>query len=123
MMRRQAVIANPLTDDLVRLLRIFETAEGPMTAVQIAGKLRLDGSIETQRRAVRAMVKELRDHGHWIVATLVEGYALTRNAGIWKDYSEHRAIDAKRIFWELSDRKKQMSDGNQGLLFSLAQRA
>jgi biotin operon repressor len=110
-------------DDLIRLMRVFETAEGPMTAVQIAGKLRLDGSIETQRRAVRGKVKELRDHGHWIIATLVEGYALTKNAGIWKDYSEHRTIDARRIFWELSDRKKQMQDHGQGLLFSLAQRA
>ena len=111
-----------MPDDLIRLLRLFETADGPMTAVQIAGKLRLDGSIETQRRAVRAMVKELRDHGHWIVATLVGGYALTKNSATWKDYSEHRTIDARRIFWELSDRKKQMSDGNQGLLFALGGR-
>jgi hypothetical protein len=110
----------PQNDDLIRLLRIFETADGPMTAVQIAGKLRLEGSVETQRRTVRGWVKELRDRGHWIVATLVEGYALTRNPGTWKDYNEHRAIDARRIFWELSDRKKQMSDGNQGLLFSLS---
>ncbi len=120
-MRRLAVTAQQiLTDDLARLLRTFETADGPMTAVQISSKLRLEGSIETQRRAVRAMVKELRDHGHWIVATLTDGYALTRNAGTWKDYSEGRTVDARRIFWEVNDRKKQMSDGNQGLLFSLA---
>jgi biotin operon repressor len=110
----------PQNDDLVRLLRIFETADEPMTAAAIAAKLGLDGSVETQRRAVRAMVKGLRDHGHWIVATLTDGYALTKNAGIWRDYSEGRAVDARRIFWEVSDRKKQMSDGNQGLLFSLA---
>ena len=116
------MLAKPITDDLARLLRIFEQAEGPMTAVQIAAKLRLEGSVETQRRTVRGWVKELRDHGHWIVATLIEGYALTKNAGIWKDYSEHRTIDARRIFWELSDRKKQMSDGNQGLLFALGGR-
>jgi hypothetical protein len=109
-------------EHMAKLLRLLETADGPMTAVQIAGKLRLDGSIETQRRTVRGWVKELRDRGYWVVATLVEGYALTRNAATWKDYSEHRAIDARRIFWELSDRKKQMSDGNQGLLFSLAGR-
>lgn len=109
-----------MTDDLVRLLRLFEAAGAPMTAVQIAGRLKLDGSIETQRRTVRGWVKELRDHGHWVVATLSDGYALTRDAGTWKDYSEHRTIDARRIFWEVSDRKKQMSDGNQGLLFSLA---
>ena len=117
------MLAKPVTDDLARLLRVFETAEGPMTAVQIASKLRLEGSVETQRRTVRGWVKELRDRGFWIVATLVEGYALTKNPGIWKDYSEHRAIDARRIFWEVNDRKKQMSDGNQGLLFSLTQRA
>lgn len=111
-----------MTDDLIRLLRVFEQAEGPMTAVQIAGRLRLEGSVETQRRAVRAMVKDLRDHGHWIVATLIEGYALTRNAGIWRDYSEGRTVEARRIFWELSDRKKQMSDHGQGLLFALGGR-
>jgi hypothetical protein len=109
-----------LSDDLVRLLRLFEQADGPMTAVQIAGKLRLEGTIETQRRTIRCWVKELRDRGYWVIATLVEGYALTKNAGIWRDYSEGRAVDARRIFWEVSDRKKQMSDGNQGLLFSLA---
>jgi len=114
------MLAKPLTDDIARLLRIFEQAEGPMTAVQIAGRLGLDGSIETQRRAVRAMVKELRDHGHWVIATLTDGYALTKNAAIWKDYSEGRAVDARRIFWELSDRKKQMQDHGQGLLFSLS---
>src|SRR5512133_3943011 len=103
------MLAKPLNDDLARLLRIFETADGPMTAVQIAGKLRLDGSVETQRRTVRCWVKELRDLGFWIVATLTDGYALTRDAGIWKDYSEHRTIDARRIFWEVSDRRKQMS--------------
>ena len=117
------MIAKPLTDDLIRLLRLFETADGPMTAVQIASKLRLEGSIETQRRTVRGWVKELRDRGFWVVATLADGYALTRDAGTWKDYSEHRTIDARRIFWEVNDRKKQMQDHGQGLLFSLAQRA
>jgi biotin operon repressor len=100
-------------------LAILEQADEPLTAVAIAERLRLHGCRETQRRVVRAMIKELRDRGYHIVATLTDGYALTRDDGIWKDYTDGRLIDAKRILAEVSRRNRDRQDRGQGLLFSL----
>lgn len=78
----------------------------PIVAADLAAKLNLFGSRETQRRKVRALIKELRDEGQWIVASLWCGYFLTSDFSLWRDYLEGRKIDAKRIFAEVHKRKK-----------------
>jgi len=100
-----------------RCLGVLEAADGPATAAELAGKLALTGRRESQRRRVRAIVRELRNRGHWIVATLAGGYWLTKDEAMWKDYNECRQIDAKRIIGEAYRRKQAAGPGGQGLLF------
>ena len=79
----------------------------------------MSGSRESQRRHVRAIVDHLRKEGSMIVASIVEGYWLTEDLDIWKDYQEKRAVDGKKILAEVSRRKKAAGCGEkgQGLLF------
>jgi len=91
--------------------------DGPATAAELAGKLALPGRRETGRRRVRATVADLRNRGHWIIATLAVGYWLTKDETMWKDYLEHRQIDAKRIIGEAYRRKLAAGSSGQGLLF------
>jgi hypothetical protein len=111
---------NVTTDSMARCLVVLKNAEGPATAAQIAGKLNLGGSRETQRRRVRAILACLRKHGHWIIATLQDGCWLTMDKAMWTDYCEHKMIDAKRIIGEANRRKQSVLQdaAGQGLLFS-----
>jgi len=99
------------------LLSILENADRPIVAADLAYLLGLQGSREGQRRRVRALIKELRDEGCWIIATLSDGYWLTDDFALWRDYLENRKIDAKRIFAEISRRREQVSARKQGQLF------
>lgn len=89
-----------------------------MVAAALAAALWLSGNRESQRRHVRAIVEHLRDNGSMIVATLQQGYWLTEDSQLWKDYLEGRQIDAKRVLGETHKRKRMLADAKgQGLLF------
>jgi len=69
---------------------------------------------------VRGLIKHLRDGGAWIVATLQDGYFVTNDPEIWREYNEGRQIDAKKIFGETHKRKRQCLRDRlgQGFLFN-----
>ena len=99
-------------------LQLLKAADEPMTAAQIAAGLHLDGSRETQRRCVRGLIKQLRDEGSHVIATLQAGYWLTDDEQLWRDYLDGRQIDAKKILGETHRRKRMLADSEgQGLLF------
>ena len=108
---------NATTDQNAGCLNILAAANEPIAAADLAVKLDLTGSRETKRRHVRAIVAKLRDTGAMIVGTN-NGYCLTDNKAIWRDYIEGREIDAKRIFAEAHRQKRNVATpGGQGLLF------
>ena len=112
------VTADEARECLMLLVLRHDDSLGPMTAAEIAERLRLGGSRETQRRRVRAIVQGLRDKGSMIVATKPGGYMLTDDVGIWADYLEGRQIDAKRVLAVTGRKKKMAADSRgQGLLF------
>lgn len=109
--------------EAARCLSLLEEAAEPFVAAALARKLHLPGSRESQRRHVRAIVEHLRDNGLQIVATLQNGYWLTEDSALWRDYLEGRQIDAKRILGETHKRKRMLADAQgQGLLFEQRQR-
>jgi hypothetical protein len=108
---------NVTTEMAARCLSILRQALTPMTAAELAVKLHIEGSRETQRRHVRAVIKELRDCGCKIVATNTEGCWITEDDAIWKDYLEGRQIDAKRIIGDAARKQRAVSKPGQGLLF------
>ena len=79
----------------------------PIVAAELAARLYLSGSRETRRRHVRAIVRQLRDDGHQIIATLQGGYFLTNDQQLWRDYLDGRQIDAKRILGNMHKKRKQ----------------
>jgi len=99
------------------LFQLLQVADEPVVAADLANDLWLEGSRETKRRKIRALVKELRDDGNWIVATIFDGYWLTHDYSLWRDYNEGKKIEAKRIFAEVSRRKKYVELIGQGKLF------
>jgi len=108
------------TSETAIALDILSSENGPFTAAELAGRLYLTGSRETQRRRIRAIVKRLRDDGAMIIATLAGGYQMTRNEAAWRDYLEGRQIEAKKTLGSTYKKKRQiLSDkAGQGLLFS-----
>ncbi len=105
-------------DQAARTLEVLKAADEPITAADLARRLDLSGCRETQRRGVRALVKQLRDDGARIVATLTGGYWLTDDPAIWRDYLEGRKIDARRLIGQSSRRQRMAVDADgQGLLF------
>ena len=100
--------------------RILENADSPIVAARLAEMLDLSGSRETQRRRVRAIIRDLREtDGAWIVATLQGGYWLTDDPAMWRDYNEGRKIDAKRIIGKAHKQKMAVDSTGQGVLFGL----
>jgi hypothetical protein len=108
---------NVTTDACAACLRILQSSNEPLVAAELAVRLQLAGNRETQRRHIRAIVKHLRDNGSMIIATLTDGYWLTEDDGLWRDYNEGRQIDAKKIFAETHKRKMLMDQKGQGVLF------
>lgn len=101
------------------VLVLLQNSDKPLIAVDIADKVGIKGEHESKRRKVRALVKELRDEGIMIVANIDNGYWLTDEAAIWRDYNEGNKIDALKILTETNKRKKMLADKNgQGLLFA-----
>lgn len=112
------VTADEARECLLLLVYRHDDGLGPMTAAEIAERLRLGGSRETMRRRVRAIVMGLREKGSMIVATMSGGYMLTDDVGIWADYLDGRQIDAKRVLAVTGRKKKMAIDSQgQGLLF------
>lgn len=108
------------TEQIARCLELLETATEPMVAADIATRISLIGSRESQRRKVRALIRHLRNQCRSkIVATLTGGYFLTRDDELWSDYLAGRQIDAKRILGTAyKQRKKMITDRTgQGHLF------
>jgi biotin operon repressor len=104
-----------------RCLTLLQASDDWMTAAELASRLGIDGLRETQRRVVRDLIKQIRAAGHWVLASLTEGYYLTDNAAVWKDYLEGRQIDAKRVIGEAGRHKRMVCDkSGQGLLFCSA---
>jgi len=99
------------------LLTILKNTDEPVTAAQIAYKLRLPGKRETQRRHVRDLVKQLREDGVWIVAVGVAGYFFTEDESLWRDYLEGRAIDGKKTIGLASKITKIVNNRGQFLMF------
>jgi biotin operon repressor len=109
---------NITTLEAANCLSLLKSAAEPMVAANLARKLLLSGSRETQRRHVRALIKHLRDNGSQIVATQWGGYLLTDDPVLWRDYLDGRQIDAKRILGETHKRKRMLADSKgQGVLF------
>jgi len=100
---------NVTTLEAARCLSILESENRPIVAAELARRLFLSGNRETRRRHIRAIIKQLRDNGSMIVATLAGGYFLTEDESLWKDYLEHKQIDGKRIIGEASSRKKMVT--------------
>jgi len=115
---------NVTTDEAAGCLSLLETAARPQTAAELAQKMKLAGSRETQRRHVRAIVRHLRDNcGAQIVATLAGGYWLTDDEQLWSDYLKGRQIDAKRILGRTHEQKRMLvDDRGQGHLFDMRTR-
>lgn len=98
---------------------ILRAAAQPMVAAELAAKMNLAGCRETQRRHVRAIIKQLRDGGEMIVADLSGGYWLTDDITLYKDYLEGRQIDAKKILGDTHKKKNVILQDTSGqeLLF------
>jgi len=102
-----------------RCLRILQEQSAPIVAAELANRLGISGTRETQRRQVRTIIKHLRDEcDARIVATRQGGYRLTKDDEIWRDYLDHRTIGAKRVLGETHRRKRQAARIGQGYLFS-----
>lgn len=102
-------------------LAILADSGEPIVAADIARRLHLAGSRETQRRRVRAIIKHLRDEtGAKIVATLGGGYMITDDEKIWREYLDGKLIDAKRIIGRAAQKKRKViaDKKGQGFLFA-----
>ena len=111
---------NTTTDQLQQCLSLLKQANGFINAVNLAARMQLRGDRETRRRKVRDIVKRLRDGGAWIVAQNPEGYCLTNDSDIWKQYQEGRKIDAKTILGNAYRHQKMLTDKTgQGMLFQV----
>ena len=110
---------NITTEQAAQCLRLLKAAAEPIVAADLAARLGLSGSRESQRRHVRAIIEYLRkESGCWIVGLNPEGYFLTKDRQLWRDYNEGRSITAKRIFAEVHKRKRMIQDRTgQGFLF------
>jgi len=107
------------TTETAYCLTLLKAENEAITAAALAVRLGLSGNRETQRRHVRELIKHLRDSGSRIVATLSEGYFLTSDDSLWRDYLEGKQIDAKRIIGESARRKRVLVDSQgQGFLFA-----
>ncbi|HOT73759.1 MAG TPA: hypothetical protein PLX18_11460 [Anaerohalosphaeraceae bacterium] len=111
--------ATAQTEECTKVMILLSRAAGPMTAIQIAERLGLGGSHETKRRQVRAIIKQLREEGEWIVSTNWDGYWLTEDAAVWRKFLEQEKIEAKQLIGEVQRRQKMITDRfGQGYLFS-----
>ena len=111
---------NVTTDELAMCLSLLESAEGAMTAIELAVGLHLSGNRETQRRHIRHLIRRLREDGSMIMATLQDGYYLTSDSQLYEDYLAGRQIGAKKVLGETHRRKKMLVEvgTGQGVLFS-----
>lgn len=97
---------NATSEDAASCLAILESASGPMVAAEIAARLGLGASRESQRRYVREIITHLRESGCKVVADQRNGYFLTDDDRQWRDYLEGRQIEAKRVLGETHKKKK-----------------
>ena len=99
-------IAAVTTPELAKTISILQQAGKPMTAIEIATRLGLEGCRESQRRHVRAIIEELRNKGCRIAANQRDGCWIARGDQEWRQYLEGRKIEAKQQIGEAHRRKK-----------------
>ena len=108
---------NITAEQASRCLEVLQSADTPLVAAEIAGRLCLNGCRESRRRKVRAIIRHLRDGGCRITATLSGGYLLSDRSE-WRGYLEGRQSGAKKVIGETAKRKRFDADPpGQGLLF------
>jgi len=106
------------TDEIGRCLTALQQAAEPLTAIQIAARLQLQGARETRRRRVRTLIKQLRDSGVQIAASLRDGYLLSTDGQQWERYLQSEQIKAKQRIGLAHRRRKMVTDARgQGVLF------
>ena len=105
------------TPELANCLAILQQANGPLTATEIAAKLRLEGCRESQRRHVRAIIEELRNNGLWVVANQKDGCWIAKDEQEWRQYLEGRKIEAKQQIGQAHRRKKCSYDDGTMAMF------
>lgn len=111
---------NVTLSEAARCLLILQEAAEPIVAADLARKLGLPGTRETQRRHVRAIIEHLRDNGSMIVANLQEGYELTADPRRWREYLDGHERGAKRTLGRTHHEKKMLTDARgQGVLFDI----
>jgi len=105
--------------DVDRCLHLLTSATVPIVAADLAEKIGLAGSRETQRRKVRAIICYLRENGSMIVADTNRGYFLTKDKKVYQDYLDGKQVAAKCVLGRTGKRKKILRDSQgQGLLFT-----
>lgn len=105
------------TGEIGRCLTALQQAAEPLTAIEIAARLQLAGSRETRRRRVRTLIKQLRDSGVRIAASLKDGYLLGSER-TWAKYLQGQQIKAKQKIGLAHRRRKMLVDNRgQGILF------
>ena len=109
---------NVTSPQAARCLQILEQADRAVVAIELAERLGIGGNRETRRRHVRAIIEQLRETGAMVVATLQDGYFLTEDTSLWRNYLDGRQIDAKKILGQTHRKKRMITDAKgQGLLF------
>jgi len=104
---------------------LLEGASEVMPAASIAERLGLTGCRETQRRHVRAIIDHLRAGNCKVVADS-QGYWLTDDEKVWRDYLENRQIDAKVVLGSAHRRRRESvraGSGQRSLFGSLRRNA
>ena len=112
-------MANKFSSDLAAKCLSLIKEQWPITAIELADGLGLEGTRENKRRKIRAIVQHLRNAGgNMIVADTINGYSLTDDETIWQVYLNGRQIGAKKILGQTHKQLKMVIDSRgQGLLF------
>jgi len=102
-----------------RLVDLLHRRQVPVSAIDAAYCLGIEGKRETKRRRIREAAAEARENGHRICADLEDGYWLARSHDEWEAWLAHQRRGARYRFARMSRAERAAVDrGNrQGLLF------
>ena len=99
-------------------------SDRPVPAIELAQMLRIDGDRESKRRALRAVITDLRNDGYRVCAGHDEhgngGYWLAASHAEWAEYLAAVKAKAKYTFALVRKRQEAVIDreSGQGKLFS-----
>jgi len=112
-------LSNITTDEMGQVLRTLQQSNVFILAIDIAARLGLRGNHESNRRHIRSIVKKLREDGSKIISNMTDGYFLTDDDAIYREWLNDKTIDAKTILAKIHKAKQMLKDSaGQGLLFS-----